>query len=280
MQRNGGCGIFLAVWLLAGLAPACSSEPSASAQRPAGELVVFGAASLRDAFEALGTGFRRAHEGARVTFHFAGSQQLRTQIEHGAIADVLASANTEHMDALGRQGLVQPAEIFARNQLVVVVPRGSARGKTFQDLPSAERIVIGAAAVPVGRYTRQVLAKASARWPGFAQQVMARAVSQELSVRQVLAKVALGEADAGIVYRTDAAVAAGKVDVIAIPGDLNVVAAYPIAVLARAPHPALAAAWLAYLRSAEGQQVLARAGFVSPADGQAPANSNADSTAP
>lgn len=227
------------------------------------ELVVFAAASLRDAFEALGAAFRSKHQGVDVIFNFAGSQQLRTQIEHGAVADVLASANQVHMDAVRAQGLAGEAAIFARNELVVVVPRGVGTLRRFEDLPSAQRVVIGASEVPVGRYTRQVLERAAARWPGFAEQVMARVVSQELNVRQVLAKVALGEGDAGIVYRTDAAAMPSRVDVIAIPDELNVVASYPIAALTRAPHPTLAAAWIDFVRAPEGQAMLARAGFVS-----------------
>lgn len=269
---------YLALLLSSCLALACTSgcKPGAGEGKaaPAGTLVVFAAASLRGAFEALGEGFRRTHDHARVTFNFAGSQELRTQIEHGAAADVFASADRTHMAALARQGLVGQDVIFAQNELVVVVPAGDRKMESFQDLPAAERLVIGAPDVPVGRYTGQVLGKAAARWPGFEQRVMARVVSRELNVRQVLAKVVLGEADAGIVYRTDAAAAAGKVDIIPIPADLNVVAEYPIAVLARSSHPtghpALAADWIAYVRSPAGQQVLARAGFVPAPPGVAP----------
>lgn len=280
---------YLALLLSSCLALACASgcKPGEGEGKaaPAGErtLVVFAAASLRDAFEALGEGFRRTHDHARVTFNFAGSQELRTQIEHGAAADVFASADRAHMAALARQGLVGQDVIFAHNELVVVVPAGDRKMGTFQELPAAERLVIGAPDVPVGRYTGQVLGKAAARWPGFEQRVMARVVSRELNVRQVLAKVVLGEADAGIVYRTDAAAAAGEVDIIPIPADLNVVAEYPIAVLARSSHstghptgdPALAADWIAYVRSPAGQQVLARAGFVPVLPGAAPVTSPA-----
>jgi molybdate transport system substrate-binding protein len=243
------------------------AQPAAAAQeqaRPAERaLVVFAAASLRNAFEALGAEFRRAHPGVELTFNFAGSQELRTQIEHGAPADVFASADTQHMDTLAAQGLARPAVRFAQNRLVVIVPEGATGVQRLQDLPAARRIIIGGPDVPIGRYTRQMLGKAAAVWPGFEEEVMARVASQELNVRQILAKIGLGEGDAGIVYRTDAATAPDRVDVIAIPAEIDVVAEYPITVLARAPHPALAQAWVAHVQSPAGQAVLARAGFES-----------------
>lgn len=284
-HRRGQGWSWAAIGLLSCLALACSKpdpagEPGAAASGTGAradtarageqELVVFAAASLRDAFEALGQGFRRRHGHVELVFNFAGSQELRTQIEHGAPAGVLAAADPAHVGALVEQGLARPAVLFARNRLVVVVPAGAARVKRFEDLPAAERIVIGVPDVPVGRYTREVLARADARWPGFAQRVMARVASQELNVRQVLAKISLGEGDAAIVYRTDAAVAAGRVSVVPIPDGLNVTAEYPIAALAAAPDPGLAAAWIAYLRSPEGQGVLARFGFEPPPELAAP----------
>lgn len=243
--------------------PAAQAE--AQPEQGERELVVFAAASLRNAFEALAEDFRRAHPGVELTFNFAGSQELRTQIEHGAPADVFASADLQHMESLAREDLVQPAVRFARNRLVVIVPKGATGVQRLQDLPAAKRIVIGSPDVPIGRYTRQMLGKAAATWPGFEEQVMAHVASQELNVRQILAKITLGEGDAAIVYRTDAAAAPDKVDVIPIPAELDVVAEYPITVLARAKHPALAQAWVAHVQSPAGQAVLARAGFEPPA---------------
>ena len=254
--------------------PACSERASGEARERAAtaeitatpapgeqELVVFAAASLRNAFEALGADFRRSHQGVELIFNFAGSQELRTQIEHGAPADVFASADVTHMDSLAREGLARPAARFARNRLVVIVPAGATAVQRLQDLPAARRIVIGSPDVPIGRYTRQMLARATAAWPGFEQRVMAQVASQELNVRQILAKIALGEADAAIVYRTDAAAAPDKVDVIPIPAEIDVLAEYPIAVLARARHPGLAQAWVEHVQSPAGQAVLVRAGF-------------------
>ncbi|HVP63065.1 MAG TPA: molybdate ABC transporter substrate-binding protein [Myxococcaceae bacterium] len=228
-------------------------------------LTVFAAASLRDAFGALGTAFERAHPGVQVRFNFGGSQELRTQIEQGAPADVFASADNRHMDAARAEGLVEAPTLLATNTPVMVVPSdnpGKVRG--LADLPRAKRVVIGAPEVPIGAYTLQILERARARLGAdFPERVLARVVSRELNVRQVLTKVVLGEADAGLVYRTDARSAGDRVGVVEIPSEVNVVAQYPIAVVTRAPHPELARQWIALVTGAEGQAVLARAGFGS-----------------
>jgi molybdate transport system substrate-binding protein len=199
------------------------------------ELVLFEAASLKDAFARLALRFERDHPGVKVVTNAAGSQELRAQIEHGAEADVFASADRRHMDALTAEGLVQDAGVFTCNEPVVVVRAALAAAasiRTFADLPRAERIVIGTPEVPIGAYTVQILRKAAATYGAdFAKRVEARVVSRELNVRQILAKVALGEADAGVVYRSDARAVPGKVQVLPIPPALNVTAEYPIAPL-------------------------------------------------
>jgi molybdate transport system substrate-binding protein len=252
-------------------AAACSDrEPASSSEA---QLVVFAAASLREPFGALAEALKEAHPGRSITFNFAGSQELRAQIEHGAAADVFASADMRHMHELVRAERVRTPFVFARNELVIVVAREhAARLATVADLPHAERIVIGAPEVPVGRYTAQFLEKASHAksdgdlGPDFVARVNARVVSRELNVKQVLAKVLLGEADAGIVYRSDVGSAqlAGGVGVVAIPPKLNATAEYPIAMLRDAKHPQLAQAWLNLVRSDAGQRALMRAGFLAP----------------
>lgn len=265
-SRRGALLLLLALLVLPSCAergatpdPERNSATAVATPAAAQELTIFAAASLRNAFEALAEDFRRVHPAVDISFNFAGSQELRTQVEHGAQADVFASADRQHMDALVAQKLVRPPALFARNHLVIAVPEGASAVNQLQDLPRAQRIVIGGPDVPVGRYTREMLARATARWPGFENEVMARVVSQELNVRQVLAKIALGEADAGIVYRTDAATSPDKVDVITIPPDLDVAVEYPIGVLAGAS-PA-AQAWVEHVLSPAGQQVLVRFGF-------------------
>ncbi len=231
-------GVILALTLL----PLCAG---------AQELTVFAASSLREAFSAIGQQFEAQHPGVNVALQFAGSQELRVQLENGAAADVFASADEKQM-ALVRELVLQPA-VFARNEPVLVVPLDNPAGlRVFADLPKARRIVLGAQEVPIGAYAARILAAANLDLEG-------RVVSRELNVRQVLAKVELGEADAAIVYRTDAARAG--VRVIAIPPAINVTAEYPIAVLARARQPRLAEQFVALVRSPAGRAVLARFGF-------------------
>jgi molybdate transport system substrate-binding protein len=249
-------------WLAAALMLGALSPTSAAAQGK--ELVIFEAASLKDVFAGLARSFENDHPGTRVVTNAAGSHELRAQIEHGAAADLFASADRKHMDALAAQGLVVSPSVFTCNEPVVVVRSALASTlKTFADLPAAARIVIGTPEVPIGAYTLQILQKATARYGAdFPARVQAKVASRELNVRQVLAKVVLGEADAGLVYRSDAQRAAGKVVVLPIPTDLNVTAEYPIAVLKAAPNPELAGQWIALLKSATGATALREAGFL------------------
>ena len=145
---------------------------------------------------------------------------------------------------------------FAHNEPVLVVPPDNPAGlRTFADLPKARRIVLGAAEVPIGAYSNRILAKAGLDLEG-------RVVSRELNVRQVLAKVTLGEAEAGIVYRTDAIAAHDTVEIVEIPAPVNVVAEYPVAIVKATAQPALAAAWCELLLSGPGRAALARSGFL------------------
>jgi molybdate transport system substrate-binding protein len=230
------------------------------------ELVVFEDASLKNVFTRLAERFEKEHPGVKVVANAAGSPELRAQIEHGAPADVFASADRKHMDALAKPGLVVEPATFACSEPVVVVRRGlAATIKTFADLPRAERIVVGAPDVPIGAYTVQVLKNAAAGKLGadFAREVEARIVSRELNVRQVLAKVTLGQADAGVVTRSDALTAKGKVAVVGIPAELNVTAEYSIAPVTNAAHPDLGRAFIDLVRSPAGAAALRKAGFVS-----------------
>ena len=237
-------------------------------QRPAAaanqELIVFAAASLREVFEGLVPSFERARPGTKVRLNLAGSQELRTQIEQGARADVFASAALEHMAVLEKQGLVDRPILFARNEPVIVVPRGNpADIHALTDLPRTKRLVVGAPEVPIGGYTVEIFeAAARKHGAGLRAKLEASIASRELNVRQVLAKVTLGEADAGIVYRTDARAGKDKVEVIPIPADLNVIAEYPMAAVKSSPEPRLARAWLELVRGSEGQRRLAAAGFL------------------
>jgi molybdate transport system substrate-binding protein len=247
---------FVVAALVAALA-GCSAPARANDR----EITVFAAASLREVLEDLSKVFE-AKTGVKVHVNLAGSQELRTQIENGAKPDVFASADQKHMDALVTAKLAGAPKTFARNTPVIIVPRGNpAKVRSFDQLASAKKIVIGVPEVPIGNYTLQILDKAGA---DFKQKVLANVASRELNVRQVLAKVTLGEADAGIVYRTDAMAGKDKVEIIDIPAKVNVVAEYPVAVMTKAPQPAAAKAFVDLLLSGDGQKRLAAAGFVAP----------------
>jgi len=252
---QGVCAILL---VLMGSGSAAAAEP------PSRELVIFEAASLKEPFARLAQRFRAENAGVEVVTNAAGSQELRAQIEHGAGPDVFASADRRHMDALVAQGLVLSPSRFACNEPVLILRAGlAATIKSFADLPRAERIVVGAPEVPIGSYTLEILGKSAAKLGAdFPRRVEAKIVSREPNVRQALAKVVLGEADAAIVYRSDARAARVKVAIVEIPPELNVTAEYPIAALKAAPHPDLARRFIELVRSSAGQSELHEAGFV------------------
>jgi molybdate transport system substrate-binding protein len=253
--------------VLALLLVGCSVRQGAPAQ--ATRLMVFAASSLTDAFTEIGSAFEAAHPGVMVSFSFAGSQTLRTQIEAGAPADVFASANNKEMDALVAGALVRTdaPRAFLSNRLIVILPPENPAGlKQLQDLNQPGlKLVLAAEEVPVGNYARQALEKMNSLFGAdFSQTVLAHVVSNEDNVKQVVAKVQLGEADAGIVYSSDA-VGAPDLGTLEIPPDYNVVATYPIAVLSGSTKPDQASAFVEYVLSKEGQGILKKWGFASPA---------------
>ena len=230
-----------------------SEEPPGGSAAPT-ELTVFAAASLTAAFTELGQQFTTAN-GTRVTFNFAGSQALATQIRQGAPADVFASADLANMAKV--EDLTGTPRNFASNLLEIVVEKGNPRGvEGLGDLAAADlKVVLAAPEVPAGKYAAEVLAKAG---------VTVRPVSQEDNVKAVVTKVALGEADAGIVYRTDVAAGGGKVEGVELPEDQNVLATYPIATVKATKAQDQAQAFVDLVVSAEGRRVLEQHGFLPP----------------
>jgi len=240
-------------------------------------LNVFAAASLTESFRDLGRTLEQRQPGLSVQFNFAGSQQLALQMEQGAPADVFASADQRWMDYAKDKGLIEgEAPIFARNRLVVIVPKTNpARIKALPDLVRrGTKIVLAAEAVPVGKYSREMLQKLAAApdYPqGYDRGVLANVVSQEENVKSVVAKVQLGEADAGIVYRSDVTPAAARyVQELDVPDELNVIAAYPIAVVKSTRSAEAARKFVELVRSDEGQRVLEQHGLL-PATAAEPA---------
>ena len=231
-------------------------------------LNVFAASSLTEAFQDMETSFESAYPGTDVVLVFAGSQILRLQIEQGAHADIFASANARHAESLERAGLVGSRTVFAGNELVVIVPPDNPAGiESFGDLPGSERLVIGTEHVPAGAYAREALHRATGDYGArFETEVLGSVVSEESNVRLVRAKVELGVADAAIVYRTDAT--PGRVRMIPLPPGANVRARYEIGTVTGGANPGGAERWLDFVASAEGQEILARRGFLR---GSAPA---------
>lgn len=228
-------------------------------------LNVFAASSLTSAFTEIGKNFEAANPGVTVTLNFAGSQALRTQIEEGAPADVFASASGKEMDAVIEGKFVADGvkQVFLSNKLVVILPAANpADLEKLEDLVNpGVKIVLAAEEVPVGNYARQSLELMNGSFGAdFKDKVLANVVSNEDNVKQVVSKVQLGEADAGIAYISDI-VASPDLKTIEIPTELNVVAKYPIAPLAASGNAKVAQAFVDYVLSTEGQAVLQKWGF-------------------
>ncbi len=239
------------------------TEDSAVAPR---EITVFAAASLTDAFSELAEVYQAQNEGVQVIFNFAGSSQLATQLNEGIAADVFASANAAQMQAAVDGGRIAAGteNVFVSNRLTIVVPADNPAGiNTLEDLAQpGVQLILAVAGVPVREYTDEVVGAMPA---DFQEQFYNNLVSEEDNVRQVAAKVALGEADAGVVYTSDVTPdIADKVQQIDIPDAQNVIATYPIAPLADAPQPELAQGFIDFVLSAEGQRILSRWGFGPP----------------
>lgn len=236
-----------------------SSSSSATTATPAtGNITVLAAASLTDSFKELGAKFEAANPGAKVTFSFAASSALVTQITQGAPADVFASADAANMKKLTDAAANGAAPVnFATNKLQIIVAKGNPKGiATLADLAKPGVIYVTAAPeVPIGAYAKQALTAAN---------VTVTPKSLEADVKSVVNKVTLGEADAGIVYATDVLAAGDKATGISIPDAQNVIATYPIAVTKASTNAATAAAFVTYVASADGQTVLAKYGFTKP----------------
>ncbi|MBT2477996.1 molybdate ABC transporter substrate-binding protein [Streptomyces sp. ISL-94] len=225
---------------------------SASAEPKAVNLTVLAASSLTDVFKTAGAAYEKSHPGTKITLSFAGSQELAAQVKQGAPADALVTADTKTMDGLKAE--TGEAKVIAKNRLVIATGKGNPfKIDDLKDLADSKiKVVLAAPEVPVGRYSKEVLDK---------QGVTVRPVSQEPNVRAVLTKVELGEADAGLVYKTDSAKSGDKVVSVDIPDDQNAVASYPAATLKQSKNAEAAAAFVAWLSTPEAQKILQDAGF-------------------
>jgi molybdate transport system substrate-binding protein len=229
-----------------------------SSARVTGSVTVFAAASLTESFTQIGRDFEAANPGSTVTFNFAGSAALATQINQGAPADVFASAAPATMKTVTDAGNADGTPtVFAKNQLVIAVPKGNPKGVTgLADLTRpGVKVALCAPQVPCGAAATTALSAAGLRLTP---------VTLEQDVKSALAKVKLGEVDAALVYRTDVKAATSDVDGVEFPESGKAINAYPIVVLKSAPNRSAAQAFVAYVRSDRGEAVLAQAGFQAP----------------
>jgi molybdate transport system substrate-binding protein len=258
--------LFAVIGVTALVFAACGDDDDASSSTvdaPAeettlqGDVTVFAAASLMDAFTEAGSAFESEHPDTSVEFNFGASSALREQILAGAPADVFASANTSNMDEVVDAGAAADPENFVTNQLQIAVPAGNAAGVTgLTDFANSD-LLIGLCAedVPCGDFGREALANAG---------VTPSVDTNEPDVRSLLTKVEAGDLDAGIVYVTDVLAAGDAVEGIDIPADENVIATYPVAALGDSGNPEVAGAFVAFVLSDEGQEILGSYGFDAP----------------
>ncbi len=236
---------------------ASSPSPTASPPKLTGPLTVFAAASLTEALSDTRTSLEKEYSGLKITDSFAGSQQLVSQIQSGAPADVVATADMATMNTLVTAGLVETPRVFAHNKLEIVVAPGNPKGvKGLADLANPALVVVLAdPSVPAGNFARQALTKAG---------VTVTPRSLELDVKSELQKVEMGEADAAIVYVTDVTAAGPRAGGVEIPDEQNVIATYPIAVVKATTHAAAAGAYVDEIVSGDGQKALRARGFLGP----------------
>ena len=280
---RGPCGRHRALCTVAGAAvaalmlAACSSSSSSSppgsatspgsasasgaavaAGKPSGQLVVFAATSLTDAFDKIGAQFEKAHPGVTVKFNYNGSSSLATSITQGAPADVFASASPTNMKTVTDASMASGTpQNFASNQAEIIVESGNPHHiKSVSDLANPKiKVVVCAPDVPCGALAQAVFKNAG---------VTVKPVSEETNVGGVITKVTLGEADAGVVYVTDVKANESKADGVPIPPDQNQTTQYPIAEIKDAPNHTAAAAFISYVLGPDGQKVLASYGFLPP----------------
>jgi molybdate transport system substrate-binding protein len=236
-------------------APVANAKPV----KVSGSITVSAAASLTDVFTRMGTDFRKLHKGTTITFNFAASSTLATQIQGGAPADVFASADGANMQKVVTSGQVTADPVdFTANKLTIVVKKGNPKAvKSLADLPKVGIVALCASSVPCGKYAAQMLGQDGVTIP-------TDKITLGQDVKATLTAVSSGDADAALVYATDAKAAGTTVTEVPIAASLNVLAVYPIAPIASSSNPKLVRSFIAYVVSPAGQRTLARYGFLAP----------------
>jgi molybdate transport system substrate-binding protein len=251
-RRLGAVPVICAV----ALAACGGGDSSSGGSRP--QLTVSAAASLKAAF----TDYGKQFQPADARFSFAGSDELAAQIEKGVKPDVFASANTKLPDALHAKGLVEQPTVFAGNRLVLAVPANGSKIRSLNDLEAKDvKLAIGAKAVPIGAYTRTVLARLPARE---SRAILANVRTEEPDVAGITGKLTQGAVDAGFLYASDVRATDDKLRALPLPAALQPTVAYGVAVVKGAKHPAQAKAFIAGLLHGDGERALRAAGFLPP----------------
>lgn len=251
----------LSLLLLAACRPEVGYEPPASpgsGKQLSGSATIFAAASLTEAFQEIGEAFEDANPSTEIVFNFGASSGLATQVAEQGGADVFASADQANMKKVTEPDLIDgDPEVFAQNRLEIIVAPGNPKEiKGLSDLAaSGVKVVLAAPEVPVGRYARAALDKAG---------VAVNPVSEAVDVKGVVGPVTLGEADAGIVYASDVKAAGDNAEGVAVPEDENVTAEYPIGLVKDGGNPQVGRAFIEFVLSDRGQEILTDYGFLSP----------------
>jgi len=262
------CMVIGAFLLVAGCTS--TSQPTLSPTEEEKSITVFTAGSLKGAFTDMAAAYEEQHSGTKVVLNIDGTQALRTQVEQGARGDVFASANLKHMNALMGEGFIDNATVvdFVENRVTVALPASNPGNITeLSDLSKAgTKVLIGTPEVPIGNYARQVLDKMAADTAygqTYEDAVMANVISEETNVNNIIAKLLIGEADAGFTYTSDVVTPAyaDQLTTITIPDEYNVVAQYPIGVLNESANPDTAEDFITFVRSEQGGEILQRYGF-------------------
>jgi len=256
-RRYAGVAAATLVATVAACGGSSSAGSAGKSGSVSGTINVFAAASLTEAFTTLGKQFEAAHPGVKVVFDFGPSSGLAEQIDQGAPADVFASASTKSMDQVVSAGSASNPTPFVKNVMEIAVPPSNpAHVATVKDLSnSGVKVALCQSQVPCGSTAAQVFTNAK---------VTVKPVTEEVDVKSVLAKVELGEVDAGVVYVTDVRSAGSKVDGVAIPDSINASTTYPIAALTKSHSAATARAFVSYVLSSDGSAVLTADGFQKP----------------
>ncbi len=260
MRRFALTAVALAAIAVAGCSSSSSprtASGSSSSAAQTGTITVFAASSLKGTFTALGRQFEAAHPGDTVKFSFGASSTLATQINSGAPADVFASASPKNMDQVVTPGNASNPQDFARNVMEIAVPPSNpAMVTSVSDLAkSSVKTALCQPLVPCGVVAAEVFKNAK---------ITVKPVTLQPDVKSVLTQVELGDVDAGVVYVTDVMAAGSKVKGVTIPADVNATTTYPIAALTHSQYPSIAQAFVAYVLSPAGEQVLTAAGFEQP----------------